>query len=87
MESHIKNFFDKFLKLKNNNLLLKKEIIESIFINTGIMLKKEQIEINKKNISINTSSIIKNEIFIKKREIVDYFFKKTKRNISNINWN
>jgi len=86
MEFHIKNFFDKILNLKNKNSFLKESFIESVFVNTKIKLKLNQININNNTVFIKTSPIVKNEIFLKKDTIIDFFRKKTKINILNINW-
>lgn len=86
MDYHIKSFLDKFFNLKNKNVFLKECLIESIFINTNIKIKPEQIEINKKSITVSAPSAVKNEIFLKKQIILDNFLNKTKDNISEINW-
>lgn len=76
MPIHIRDFLDKFLKLKNRRILLKNFFIEVVYDNTNIILKEKQIEFDEKTIIIETIPIIKNELFMKQEKILREFNKK-----------
>ena len=84
MPRHIRDFFNKFLKLKNNHIFLQKVFIKIVHINTDIVLKENQIEFRDKIVFVNTTPIIKNELFIKQEKILNEFNKKTNQYFTGI---
>ncbi len=67
----------KELLIKINNILISEEVkknlvVDSVFRNTGLKIKKEEIEIKNGIIYLNIKPIYKNEIFFKKEKILSY---------------
>ncbi len=81
MDNHIKIFLNKFFELKNKNTHFKKILIDIIYNKINIPIQEDQIEISGKNVFIKTTPVIKNELFIKKEEIIKEFNQKTNKNI------
>lgn len=66
----IGGYLDKFKKITPPNKKIKATAINVIENLSTIKLKKEQIKINNNILFINTEPIIKNEVFIKKTDII-----------------
>lgn len=67
---HIKNYLEKFKEILSNKeeeYLTVSKIIEK---RIGVLINIKNIKIKNKNITIKTSPLIKNEIFIKKKHIL-----------------
>ena len=61
----IKNFFQKFLNIQNNNSFLIEKTIEVVFDNTGIKLSSVNVELKENSIYINCKPTYKNEILMR----------------------
>jgi hypothetical protein len=75
--NHIKDYLEKFkiiLKEKDENIDL---IINVIYQHINFKLNKNNITIKNNIIFIKTSPIIRNEIFIKKQDILNSFKEKS----------
>ena len=66
----IKLFLSKFKYLTFSNQLIKKECTLVIKEILNIEIKKENISVKNNIIYINTSSVIKSEVFIKKESLL-----------------
>lgn len=67
--NNISNFFQKFLNLEKDKGLKISLILEAIKKETGLDLKKENIELKGDSVKINCSPIFRNEIFMRKEKI------------------
>lgn len=66
----INNYLKKFSLLTPPNNIIKNKVVEIIKEKIGVDVPKNKIEVKNKKIYINTSTIIKNEIFIQKNSIL-----------------
>lgn len=84
--SQINSFLEKFKSTIFKKEDLYKDIIDSVFEDTGVSLSIKDIKIKNNEIKIKTSPIIKNEILIKKDNILKILLKKQPLNrFTNIN--
>lgn len=81
---HIGGFLDKFLHLEEKRDGSKKLFIESVEKNSNIKIKENQVVINNGTAVITGSPALKNELFINKEKIINYFNSKSKEKIENI---
>lgn len=66
---NISGFLEKFLKLEAGNQVKLEIILQTIKTKTGIDLKKENFEIKGERIILKVNSVIRNEIFMYKKNI------------------
>ena len=67
---HITNFLEKFKKTLFKKEEIYKNIIETIFKHTSILIEAKSIKIKNTNIYIKETPIIRSEILIKKEKII-----------------
>lgn len=67
----ISGFLQKFLNLAKDNNIKLLLILESIKTESGIELKKEDLDIKGDNIRLVCNPVVRNEIFMRKSKIED----------------
>jgi hypothetical protein len=67
----VTDFLQKFLNLEKDNNTKLALILETIKKETGIELKREDLEIKGDNLKINCNPVMRNEIFMHKTGIED----------------
>ncbi|HBB56742.1 TPA: hypothetical protein DEW47_01230 [Patescibacteria group bacterium] len=73
----ISNYLAKFSNLKLSRDFYKEEVVKTVEEVIGVTLKNEDTEYRNGIIYIKTSNqMLKNEVFIKKRQIIETFAKK-----------
>ena len=75
--------YKKVLLLENNK---KEEVINIIKTETGIILKEKQITISKGEITLQVTSVIKNELFLHEKNIFTLLQQHTELQIHKINY-
>ncbi|MBP6856741.1 MAG: hypothetical protein KBC42_03340 [Candidatus Pacebacteria bacterium] len=78
------DFLSIFKNLLSHEELVREDIISSIETHTGIVLEKKQLTIKNSVCDINTHPAVKNEIFLKKKEIMNSLRESTHKKISDI---
>lgn len=81
---HIGGFLEKFLHLEDKRNETKSIFIESVEKNSNIKIKDSQINISGGVVVVSGSPALKNELFINKEKILNYFNSKSKEKIENI---
>jgi hypothetical protein len=81
---YLEKYLQKFSKFKFGDLLLKEAIIEAVKEIFNYELEKNSISTKDGVVYIKTSPIIKNEIFINKKAILEKIQKKLDQKIQNI---
>jgi len=71
----IEKYLERFKTITPPENITKKHIIHSIEEKTGILLKNKNIKIQNATVFIKTNPFIKNEIFYRKNEIIDFYNK------------
>ncbi|MGB8815874.1 MAG: hypothetical protein WCC74_01350 [Minisyncoccia bacterium] len=66
---NISGFLEKFKELSQKNSFIKKTVVEAIFFITGFYPDEKRIEVLGNKVKIKESSVLKNEIFLKKDKI------------------
>jgi len=70
---HIGGFLGRFLKIKNKVFLERNIFSESVYSVSGIKIQPEEIEIKDGTALVQSSPAVKNELFLKKAEILKHF--------------
>ena len=81
---HIGGFLEKFLHLEDKRNESRNIFIESVEKTTNIKIKENQIMISSGTATITGSPALKNELFINREKILNYFNSKSKEKIENI---
>lgn len=83
-EGNLGDFLTLFKNLLSHEELIREDIINSIYTHTGIQLEKKQLTIQNSLCSITCHPAIKNELFLKKKEILNSLKESTHKKISDI---
>lgn len=68
---HIKNFFERFTKLAPPEKFIKETLREILLNRTGVSVDLKAMKVSNNIIYITESAVLKNEIFMQKREILE----------------
>ena len=80
----ITSYLKKFSFLNSDNII-KQKIVSIIEYEIGVSIKKENININKNTVFINTHPVIKNSIFLKKQLLLSKIKDSLSENGKNVN--
>lgn len=83
-EGNLSDFLNVFKHLLSHEEIIREDIIESIKNHTGVSLEKKQLTIKNSVCEINCHPALKNEIFLKKKIIMNSLKETTHKKISDI---
>lgn len=81
---NINQFLEKFKQFGNNEIVLRQTVKQGIFEIVGVEIDPKTISYKNTIITIKGSSLLKNEIFMKKKALLDYCTTKTTLVITDI---
>jgi hypothetical protein len=80
----IAKYLEKFKVMGNSRIGLRDSVAEGIQVVCGIQIEPKNIDIKDGIARVSAKPIIKNELFLKKAKIIDFIYKKTSKNITDI---
>ena len=80
----LNSFFSRFKHITPPDETVRKNVCEFILQEIGIHISFKDVSIKNKIIYINTKPIIKNEVFIRKKELLLFIQEKTKKDFYDV---